>query len=304
MVVINSNHTLGRHYNYYQVDRLADDPDIDFSKNTMIYVGGYLSSPFLPYNTGMGVEYKKLGYNVIMLDALMFNTIEYPRAARFLRVVGRHAAKMLAKMTSRGLNPKKLEIIGISLGGQTAGFIAKHYKDLTGVSVAKVVGLDAAGPCFRNLGPKDRLDKTDADFVINVASNIDGFGMATPIAHINYYVNGGEHQPGPLFWIYCPDVCSHTRAYEVWLSSLTHPDEFIAVKCDSVQQARDKDCFGRVPQVTNLLGPKADRNLQGIFYLSTTNTDPYYMGKRGLIKGNDYFISISAALNEDDVLKM
>lgn len=72
------NKPLGRPYNYYQIKELAKDPDIDFNKMTMMFVGGFLSSPFFPFASGMGIAFKKVGYNVIMLDTLFFTAIEYP----------------------------------------------------------------------------------------------------------------------------------------------------------------------------------------------------------------------------------
>ncbi|XP_041986257.1 lipase member H-like [Aricia agestis] len=304
LVITSNNSMTHRKYNYFQMDKLAKDPYLDWSKKTLMFVGGFMSSPFFPYSSSMGSAYKKLGYNVLMLDTLEYTTVEYPLASRFVRVVGKHTAEMLAQLTKKGLNPKNFELMGMSLGGQTISFIAKNYRNLTGTGLGKLIALEPAGPCFRNLGPKERLDKSDADFVLHVATNIDGYGMATPLGHVNFYVNGGEHQPGEIIWFFCPEICSHSRSFDIWQSALRNPDDFIGIQCDTVQQARNKDCFDRVPRVTNLLGPKTDRNLEGVFYVSTTNREPYCMGKRGLKKENDFFLSLSASLNADDNLKL
>ncbi|CAK1544907.1 unnamed protein product [Leptosia nina] len=293
-----------RKYNYYQTSELAKDPDLDFNRTTLLYVGGYLDSPSFFVARTIGLVYNSLGYNVLLLDTNMFTTMEYPRAARFMPTVGKHAAEMLADLTQVGLDPKKLELVGLSLGGQTASFIAKNYKLITGTKISRLTGLDPSGPCFRNLGPEERIDKGDADFVDIVATNIDGYGMATPAGHVNFYVNGGEYQPGEIFWVFCDVICSHVRALTVWISALKNQDSFIAIQCDSVQQARDKDCFDRKPKVTTVFGLKTDKSKEGIFYLSTDHKYPFYLGQRGVFKENDFTLSMTRLANREKVLKI
>ncbi|XP_047517186.1 lipase member H-A-like [Pieris napi] len=293
-----------RKYNYYETSELARDPDLDFSKKTMLYVGGYLDSPSFMFASTIALIYKELGYNTLLLDTNTFTTMEYPRAARFMRPVGKHTAKMLADLTQEGLDPKKLELIGLSLGGQTASFIAKNYELLTGVKVSRLTGLDPAGPCFRNLGPGDRIDKSDADFVDIIATNIDGYGMAAPVGHVNFYVNGGEYQPGDVLWTLCNILCSHIRSFTIWISALRNPHSFVGLQCDSVQQAREKLCYDREPIVTNVLGLNSDRSRHGIFYLNTDNKYPYFLGEKGVIKENDFYLSQTKALNKQNVIKM
>lgn len=221
-----------------------------------------------------------------------------------MRPVGKHTAEMLAELTKLGLNPKKLEVIGLSLGGQTISFIGKNFQTITGRNISRLTGLDPSGPCFRNLGPEGRLDESDADFVDVIDTNIDGFGMAAPVGHVNFYVNGGEFQPGDVSWIPCNVVCSHIRSYTLWLAALEHTNSFIAIQCDSVQQARDRNCFDRKPLVTNVLGVNTDRNKRGIFYLATNNGYPYFMGKKGMTRGNEAWMAQLKQLNENPVIKM
>lgn len=208
-----------------------------------------------------------------------------------MRAIGKHAADMLVTLSMYGLDPKKLELLGLSLGAHTASFIAKNYKLKTGIKISRITGLDPSGPCFRNLGPEDRLDKSDVDFVDVIDTNIDGYGMAAPVGHVNFYVNGGEYQPGDVFWIPCDVLCSHIRSYSLWIAALQNPNSFVALKCDSVQEARNKECFDKYPIVTNILGLNTDRNVQGIFYLATHNNYPYFMGLKGLKKENEFFDS-------------
>ncbi|XP_047993747.1 phospholipase A1 member A-like [Leguminivora glycinivorella] len=283
--VVGDNHTgYSGHYNYYGINELPKNPDIDFSKKTWMYVGGYLDGNAWGTGLGPGYDYKARGYNVLSLDTLHFTAMHYPHAARLARVVGKHAAEMLAKLTKHGLDPKKLELTGMSLGGQTMSFIAKNYRRITGKNISSLVSLDPAGPCFRHLGPDQRLDKSDADFVATVLTTMDLSSISFPFSHVTFYVNGGAYQEGYFAWFPCDSICSHVRSFTIWWASVVYPEDFIAVKCDTVKQARDGDCYDIQPMVTNTMGPFIDKTKPGIYYLRTTNRWPFALGKKGLKK--------------------
>lgn len=175
-----------------------------------------------------------------------------------------------------------IELIGFSLGAHTASYIAKNYRLLTGKNISYIYGLEPAGPCFRDLEKDDRLDASDADFVQVLHTNIDGFGMAARMGHLDFYTNGGEYQPSDLNLFPCTTTCSHFRVLPYWLSAMRNPDKFVGVKCDSIQQARDAKCYDRVPLETNVMGPNANKSRPGIYYLSTGKHYPFYLGRKGL----------------------
>lgn len=204
------------------------------------------------------------------------------RASRLMRPVGKHVAEILVKLTHLGLKPSTLELIGFSLGGQTVSFIAKNYQQMTGMNISKITALEPSGPCFRHLGPGDRLDASDADFVEVIHTNVDGYGMATQMGHVDFYVNGGEYQPTDLLSLPCVATCSHFRVLPIWYSAMNNPKSFIAIKCDSIQQARDSNCYKRKKLETNYLGLSVNKTNHGIFYLATSLEYPYYLGEDGL----------------------
>lgn len=208
---------------------------------------------------------------------------------------------MLVVLTTLGLDPKKLELLGVSHGGQGISFIGKHFREITGRNISRITSLDPSGPCFRRLGPEDRIDASDADQVDIIHTNNEGYGFAGAVGHVNFYVNGGEFQTNDITELPCTSLCSHVKSYLLWVASLTYPDSFIALKCDSIQDARDRNCYNR-PQVTNLMGPKTDFNVQGIFYLATTNSYPYYLEEKGLDKSFNLEKSYISNLNKHDVL--
>lgn len=61
--------------------------------------------------------------------------------------------------------------------------------------------MDPAGPFFDNTHPAVRLDPSDAEFVDCIhtdGSSIFSLGLGTPepMGHVDFYPNGGYHQPG------------------------------------------------------------------------------------------------------------
>ena len=71
--------------------------------------------------------------------------------------------------------------------------------------LSRISGLDPAGPLFSGKKAAVRLDETDALFVDVIHSNTEialgmGLGSSDLSGHIDFYVNGGQSQPG------CPSV--------------------------------------------------------------------------------------------------
>ncbi|XP_011552131.3 lipase member H-B [Plutella xylostella] len=295
-----------RTYNYYQAKEIAKNPNWDFRRKTILFLGGYLDSPNFFVSQIMGKTYRKMGYNVLLMEANRFLTLHYPISARYVRPIGMHIAEMLTNLTQPGLmDLNKFELAGISLGGQLISFVAKNYHRITGNKIPRLTALDPSGPCFRNNDPENRLDDSDGDLVVVIETNIDGFGMAAPVGHVNFYVNGGEYQPADLYWIPCSVMCSHVRSYTIWYVALHHPKSFIGVKCDSVQEARKHACFGKTPLSTNNLSPYyVNASNPGIFYLATDNNYPYYLGEKGLNKDGEFWTKNLIYFNSEEVLKL
>ncbi|XP_068625229.1 lipase member H-A-like [Battus philenor] len=280
-------------YTYWNAKKIATDPMVDFSRKTIIVAIGYLDSTSFPISAVFAREYEARNYNVILVDNQRFATVHYYLASRLMRPVGFHVAEVLADLTQSGLDPSKLEILGFSLGAHTASYIAKNYQILTGRNISRIYALEPAGPCFRDLEKDDRLDSSNADFVQVIHTNIDTFGMATAMGHVDFYVNGGEYQPSDINLFPCTGTCSHFKVLTLWLSALKNPSKFIAIKCNSIQQARDAKCYDKVPMETNLMGPDVDVSKPGIYYLSTSKYYPYYLEKNGLKEEYVFWRTIS-----------
>nr|XP_026499991.1 pancreatic lipase-related protein 2-like [Vanessa tameamea] len=280
-------------YNYWDAKNIATDPRIDFRRKTMVVAIGYLDSTSFPISGMFANEYEAKGYNVILIDNQRFATVHYYLASRLMRPVGKHVAEVLVELTRAGLDPTNTELLGFSLGGQTASYIAKNYQQMTGKNISRITALEPSGPCFRTLSSQERLDASNADFVQVVHTNIDGYGMSARMGHVDFYVNGGEFQPTDLNVYPCTATCSHFRVLSLWVSAMRNPKKFIGIKCNSIQEARDSACYNIVPLSTNVMGENVNVTNQGIFYLSTDKVFPYYLGKNGLKPEYDSWRKIS-----------
>lgn len=75
------------------------------------------------------------------------------------------------------MDPKKIHLIGHSLGSHIAGFAGKTYLTLMKSRVGRISSLDPAGPCFSNVDPQLRLSKEDADFVDVIHTDAGVYGL-------------------------------------------------------------------------------------------------------------------------------
>ncbi|XP_030023024.1 lipase member I isoform X2 [Manduca sexta] len=251
---------------------------------TQVLVSGYLDSSFSLAMRSLVTPYLARGRNVILLELFPILVRSYPVAARLTKPLGDLLGVFLTALTKYGLASNKLEIVGASLGAHISSFAAVKYHQLTGRKPLRLTGLDPAGPCYRDLPPAARLNAQVAHKVDVLHTSIDGFGIAEPLGHIDFYANGGEYQPSMVgnFIMPCFLLCSHIRAAKYWVLANIFPDKFIAVQCDSVARARHGDCYDK--NITNLLGPKTDFKKPGIYYLPTQEVPPFYLGEDGIKK--------------------
>ncbi|KAL0861370.1 hypothetical protein ABMA27_008918 [Loxostege sticticalis] len=268
------------------------------NKKTVFYVVGFVDSSWFLHSQAVGTAYAKRGYNVFESETIAFLTQIYPKSVRLAREIGKRIGEFLVKLTDQGLTADNLELAGLSIGAHIAGYAAKHFYAATGKKPSRLTGLDPAGPCFRNLPSKYRISASDAERVDILHTNIDGFGMAERLGHIDFYANGGEYQPNDIPYIPCLVICSHFRSVLYWWQALEHPKKFIGLKCDSIQDARLSNCFNSTE--TNYFGLNTDFGKPGIYYLPTNNVFPYYKGKEGLKEENEIYTSIIRSINSED----
>ncbi|NXK54295.1 LIPR2 protein, partial [Chauna torquata] len=124
-------------------------------------------------------------------------------------------------------------------------------------------GLDPAQPYFQDTPIEVRLDDSDAEFVdvihTDTAPTIPnlGFGMSTPIGHLDFYPNGGVEMPGcgknavsdvvdlDSIWEGTRNflACNHLRSLKYYSDSIIFPNGFLGYPCTSYDAFQTEGCF-------------------------------------------------------------
>uniref|UniRef100_A0A2C9L887 Lipase domain-containing protein n=1 Tax=Biomphalaria glabrata TaxID=6526 RepID=A0A2C9L887_BIOGL len=168
----------------------------------------------------------------------------YLQAAANTRIVGSMVGQLIQDMhVFSHASYATFHLIGHSLGAHLLGYAGKEVFRLTNQKVGRISGLDPAGPAFEQESSFTRIDSSDAKFVDIVHTDAEplikgGFGIQSSVGHVDFYVNGGVHQPG------CPEegfllinfllvyqitvkdfkegiACSHRRAVELFTNSIS-----------------------------------------------------------------------------------
>lgn len=199
--------------------------------NTRVIIGGYFAKEDEHWIEDIVLLWRKLdpNSNIIKVSWPEANRGLYHSAALNSRVVGRQLSLFLHhldQMFSIDLS-NKFHLVGHSLGAHIAGFVGAD----NGGRLARITGLDPAGPIFVDLHEQMRLDPGDAHFVdvlhTNAGSITKGsLGLTTPSGHVDYYPNGGSVQPGcygssmslmdPVERV----ACNHRRSYRYFIEIL------------------------------------------------------------------------------------
>ncbi|KAM7428877.1 hypothetical protein ABFA07_020190 [Porites harrisoni] len=200
----------------------------------------------------------------------------YLQAAGNTRLVGAQTAELIRFMISSSPGSvgsiDRFYIVGFSLGAQVAGYAGSYLKD-QGMKLGRITGLDPAGPKFTNEEKDFRLDESDASYVDVIHTNAGFLGTNQRVGDIDFYPNGGKHQPGCLVNV----VCSHIRATQYFIASVKGSCSWTAIPCDDYQSFKQKKCSASACNGTcPSMGFEADSPKgEGKFYLSTDEKDPF-----------------------------
>ncbi|XP_069104851.1 inactive pancreatic lipase-related protein 1-like [Argopecten irradians] len=267
----------------------------DASKETKVIIHGYLNSGSDDWVVQMTSELLKKGdFNVIVVDWQGGSKQSYGHAVGNTYLVGAEVAKVLTYLhANRSLDYDKVHIIGHSLGAQVAGHIGYRVN-----GIARISGLDPAEPDFKGQPTDRRLDSSDAKFVDIIHTDasqfigVAGYGMKDAIGHIDFYPNGGQHQPGcnekPLTSAISNILhgsisgaasslsCSHSRAIQLYIESINSPCKFYGHSCSSSTQFDNGACLSCPSGGCPVMGYDSDQTSQrGSFYLSTSGASPF-----------------------------
>lgn len=203
--------------------------------------------------------------NVFGLDYRNVTTQFYPFAVADISTVGKFVANALDDMVENGINPKKIHIIGHSLGAELAGSIGRQMK----VKISRITGLDPAGPLYYLLN--NHLSISDADFVDVIHTDMGFAGLALKIGTVNFFPNYGR-RPQPGCSIELTSSCSHSRSYEYYAESIRNHEAFIG-KCYSLNKCSGAEYVS--------MGYATPSNATGNYFLITNSKSPYGQGFAG-----------------------
>ncbi|PAA59910.1 hypothetical protein BOX15_Mlig034080g1 [Macrostomum lignano] len=261
---------------------------------TKLVIHGFLGKGVMGWmNRIRQAMLKRVDCNLIQVGWAGGSVTLYNQATSNTRVVGAVVARMLRWLHSRfGVDLDNVHVIGFSLGGHIAGYVGRRLRE-RGTPLGRITGLDPAGPYFEGTDPVVRLDPTDAKFVDAIHTDgalwrvglpllNGGFGIQSPVGHVDFFVNGGRHQPG------CSSLgaCDHSRAPQLYIDTLktAKSKAFSAFPCDNYDKFMAGDCGSHCPSggcpVMGLDAEKYKARLTGSrlphrYYLLTGPCAPY-----------------------------
>jgi len=222
----------------------------------------------------------KTDYNYIAVDWSKGSKIaDYFQAAANTQAVGRAIGYMFNELKKSGFKSNQFECFGHSLGSHVCSYAAKFTKSEFGFTIARVCGMDAAGPIFEKTTKDVRIDKSDATFVdlihCNGGNEDSGFlGINAAVGHADFFPNGGHHQPK------CGNnnfICSHNMCPYIVIDSVNQGSRG---GCDFTKCSSEKDWNnGRCNNCSNgcnKMGYYATKPRSSeMYYGSTAKNAPY-----------------------------
>lgn len=191
-----------------------------------------------------------------------------------MKPVGKTVAKFIDFLHKEsGILFEDIALIGFSMGAHVAGIAGKYVQ--TG-RLSKIYALDPAFPLFPYENIKERVDRTDAEYVEVLHTSVGSYGYDRPLGHVDFYVNFGSSQPGCYF-----KECSHFRAFQIFSQSLWQ-EQLEGLGC-SPEMWQDMIRFKRCPKETGVkltMTPEmanvtALKTRRGVYYLLTSSQAPY-----------------------------
>ncbi|KAL0901740.1 hypothetical protein ABMA27_006918 [Loxostege sticticalis] len=244
----------------YNIDSLFQS-NFDGSKPTKFIAHGWNGRGSNPMNLHLTQAFLEDGdVNVIVLDWHRLANRNYITARNGVPGAGRGLGQFINWLASLGVSYDSMHLVGFSLGAHLVGNAGRE----TGSKVRRITALDPAGPLWEN--NRDRLVKTDAQYVEVIHTNTVFLGFHDPCGDADFYPNGGRIMPG--CWT---NNCSHGRAVDYMVASIRH-NRFLANECRTMTNVQRNLCTGAVFLMGN---SDLHKNGSGIFRVNTGRNYPF-----------------------------
>ncbi|XP_058120411.1 phospholipase A1-like [Anopheles ziemanni] len=158
----------------------------------------------------------------------------YPTAAFNTKQAGECTATFLIGLQANHpeFSTRDLHAIGFSLGAHVLSFTSNALEKSIGFKFRRITGLDPALPFFATARAHWKLDQGDADFVDVIHTNAGVYGKIETCGHVDFYMNGGQNQPGCENHPNQP-LCSHKMSAAFFAESINSKQGFWATRCSS-----------------------------------------------------------------------
>ncbi|KAM3960591.1 lipase member H [Aphomia sociella] len=260
-------------------------PELDKRKKFIIFVPGYKSNINKPTQEQIRETFKNHPNSyLIILDHSPYTNDKdgmiksYERSVRHVYYIGKSLAEMLTGLKTGGISPKNMHCIGHSLGSQILGQTGEIFINNTGKKISRITALDPAGPCFSNSLIQEQVRSGVAEYVEVYHCNAGGLGSSSVLGDIDFFVNKkGSSQPNcGTPWI--PGIfdsskaarCNHKTCVNMYTSTVSHPEWFIAHKCDKYTDYKKGGCSRNDVTMAGFWNPGT---ATGVYYFSTEGYD-------------------------------
>jgi len=208
--------------------------------------------------------------NVFSMDWRSVQTPNYTNALNITFETGLHIGAFIDFLIDNGTPRSAFHLIGHSAGCHLAGVAGSA---VSSGKIPRITGLDPAR--FHFMTAKDSLlKKTDADFVdivhTNGGTDYEDRAIFDPLGHVDFYANGGHHQPGCL-----DNHCNHLRTTNLFTESIITKVGFRALRCDNYEDFQKGLCDGNESE---LMGDHTPSNTRGTFHFLTNGESPFARG--------------------------
>lgn len=216
------------------VQEITSSYSFNTSRDTRFIIHGWKNDYKSDINKILRNAYLDKGlYNVIVVDWNEFAKKTYVSASYKVKDVGSQVATFIDNSI---LPVDNIAIIGHSLGAHIAGLAARYVQK--GYLFA-VWGLDPAGPLFSYNEISWRISELDAKYVECIHTNAGTLGFTEALGQADYYMNGGQSQPG--CGLDLTGSCSHSRSYEYFAESIAD-NKFMSYSCTDYKSAMKNKC--------------------------------------------------------------